>query len=206
MIALIDYDAGNLHSAAKGLAAAGGAPVVTADPAVIARAPAVVLPGVGAFADCVDKIRARGLEEPLLAFIASGRPFLGICVGLQILFEQGREGPGAAGLGVLRGEIARIAAPGLKVPHMGWNGLQFVRPSPLFAGVPAGAHVYFVHSFHAVAADPADLVATCDYGDPVTAAVQRGNCYGVQFHPEKSSTVGLRILRNFVELVERAAA
>jgi glutamine amidotransferase len=197
MIAVVDYDAGNLHSAAKGLATVGGEPVVTSDPAALAAAAAVVLPGVGAFCDCVAKIRDRGLEEPIRAFIASGRPFLGICIGLQVLFDRGREGAGADGLGILPGEVVRIAAPGLKVPHMGWNSLRFTRPCPLFAGVAPGAYVYFVHSYHARSGD---VVATCDYGEPVTAAVARGNCFGVQFHPEKSSAVGLRILRNFVEM------
>jgi glutamine amidotransferase len=197
VIAVVDYDAGNLHSAAKGLAAAGGEPVVTSDPAVIAAASGVVLPGVGAFCDCVGKIRERGLEAPLRAYIRSGRPFLGICIGLQVLFDRGLEGAGAPGLGVFPGQVVKIEAPGLKVPHMGWNSLRFVRASPLFAGVPEGAYVYFVHSYHAVSED---VVATCDYGGPVTAAVQRGNCFGVQFHPEKSSAVGLRILRNFVEM------
>ena len=199
MIAVVDYDAGNLHSAAKGLAAAGGEPVLTSDPRVIAEAAGVVLPGVGAFCDCVGKIRERGLQEPIRQYIASGRPFLGICIGLQVLFERGAEGAGAPGLGVFPGEVARICAPGLKIPHMGWNSLRFAQPSALFEGIPEGAYVYFVHSYHAVA-DPGDLVATCDYGAPVTAAVQRGNCFGVQFHPEKSSTVGLRLLRNFVEM------
>lgn len=197
MIAVVDYDAGNLHSAAKALAVVGGQPVVTSDPAVIASASAVVLPGVGAFCDCVGKIRERGLDAPIRAYIASGRPFLGICVGLQVLFDRGLEGAGAPGLGVLPGEVVRIEAPGLKIPHMGWNSLRLARPSRLFAGIPDGAYVYFVHSYHAVSAD---VVATCDYGQPITAAVARGNCFGVQFHPEKSSAVGLRILRNFVEL------
>jgi glutamine amidotransferase len=206
MIAVVDYDAGNLHSAMKALAAVGGAPQATADPKAIAAADAVVVPGVGAFCDCVDKLRARGVEEALRAFLASGRPLLGICIGLQVLFTWGEEGRGGAGLGVVPGRVARIAAPGLKVPHMGWNALHFHRSSPLFAGVAEGAYVYFVHSYHALPADPADLVATCDYGGPVTAAVQRGNCFGVQFHPEKSGAVGLRILRNFVALAADRAA
>ncbi len=197
MIEVVDYDAGNLHSAAKGLAAGGGEPVVTSDPSVIASASAVVLPGVGAFCDCVGKIRERRLEEPIRAFITSGRPFLGICIGLQVLFDRGLEGTGAPGLGIFPGEVVRIEAPGLKIPHMGWNSLRFARASRLFAGVPEGAYVYFVHSYHAVSSD---VVATCDYGQPITAAVERDRCYGVQFHPEKSSAVGLRILRNFVEM------
>jgi glutamine amidotransferase len=205
VIAVVDYEAGNLHSVSKALAQAGLEAVVTADAAVVEAADGVVLPGVGAFPDCMARLRQRGLVEPLKRFLASGRPFLGICLGLQVLFDCGEEGDGCAGLGVLPGRVVRLRAPGLKVPQMGWNALRLRRPSPLFEGVPEGSYVYFVHSYHAVPADPADLLATVDYREEVTAAVQRGSVFAVQFHPEKSSAVGLRVLANFGGLVEGAA-
>ncbi len=202
MIALVDYDAGNLHSVGKAAEAAGMPAVRTADPADIAAADAVILPGVGAFPDCMRRLAERGLAEPLRRHVRAGRPFLGICLGLQMLFEWGEEGEGSPGLGLLPGRVRRLEAQGRKVPHMGWNALEFHRPSPLFEGVPAGEYFYFVHSFHARPARPDDLVATVDYGEPVTAAVGRGAAHAVQFHPEKSSAAGLRVLRNFARLVD----
>lgn len=205
-IAIVDYGAGNLHSVAKAAAAAGLPAVVTGDPGVVAAAQAILLPGVGAFAHCMAELAARNLIAPLRAHLNAGRPLLGICLGLQILFERGEEGTGAAGLGHLPGTVRRLVAPGLKVPHMGWNAVQPLRPSPLFDGIPAGAYFYFVHSYQAAAQDPGDVLAVADYGGPVTAAVQRGRVFAVQFHPEKSSAVGLRLLRNFAALAGGGAA
>lgn len=213
MIAIVDYDAGNLHSVQKAVAAVGLPCRVTASPGDVESADAVVLPGVGAFRDSVARLRERGLLDPLRRFIAADRPFLGICLGLQLLFEWGEEGappgqaapqPGeacpGAGLAAFRGAVRRIAAPGLKIPHMGWNELRIEREHPLFAGLSPREHFYFVHSYHAVPAVPEERLATVDYGDPVTAAVGRGRVCAVQFHPEKSSAAGLRLLANFGRL------
>lgn len=202
MIALVDYDAGNLHSVLKAAQATGLDAVRTSAPQDIAEADAVILPGVGNFPACMRRLDAQGLAEPLRRHLASGRPFLGICLGLQLLFEWGDEGGGAPGLGVLPGRVREIAAPpDLKVPHMGWNALRFQRRSPLFAGIAPGEYFYFVHSFHAVPDQAADLVATVEYGETVTAAVSRGAVHAVQFHPEKSSQAGLRLLTNFGRIV-----
>lgn len=200
MIAIIDYDAGNLHSVSKAVEAVGLRSRVTANPNDIDAADGVILPGVGAFADCIHRLQEGGLVRALQNYIAADRPFLGICLGLQMLFDWGEEGPGAAGLAVLPGRVRRIVAPGRKIPHMGWNALRFRRPSPLFEGISEGEYFYFVHSFHAVPESVDDLVADVEYGEAVTAAVSRGRVHAVQFHPEKSSTVGQRLLANFGRL------
>ncbi len=199
-IAVVDYDAGNLHSVAKACAAVGMDARLTARPGDLEAADAVILPGVGAFPDCMRRLRDRGLVDPLRRYLSDDRPFLGICLGLQLLFTHGEEGEGAEGLGCFPGRVRRIAAPGRKVPHMGWNALRLHRADPLFEGIAAGAYAYFVHSFHAVPEDPALLTATVEYGETVTAAVGRGGVRAVQFHPEKSSGVGLRLLANFARL------
>lgn len=199
MIAIIDYGVGNLYSVEKAFAQLGAEAVVTSDPTVIAGAGKVVLPGVGAFGDCMNNLQEYKLIE-VIRQVAKDRPFLGICLGLQLLFEGSEEDPGVPGLEILPGMVRKIVAPELKIPHMGWNSLSFRGPSPLFAGLPPEAYVYFVHSYHAVPADPALITAVTDYGGGVTAAVGRANIQAVQFHPEKSGTVGLQILRNFKEL------
>lgn len=205
-VALIDYESGNLHSAAKAVALAGrdcGATVqVTSDPDVVARADRIVLPGDGAFPACRAAFDAvPGMHEALeAAVIARGVPFLGICVGMQMLADEGLEYRPTPGFGWIAGRVERIAPadPSLKVPHMGWNDLRIHRPHPVLADVPQGGHAYFVHSWHFVAARAEDLVASVDYGGPVTAVVARDNIVGVQFHPEKSQALGLRILGNFL--------
>ena len=203
-VALVDYDSGNLHSAEKAFALMGretGAEVVvTSDPDVVARADRVVLPGDGAFPACRAALDAvPGMVEALQAAVAARAvPFMGICVGMQMLAEVGHEYRDTPGLGWIDGEIEAIDAPGLKVPHMGWNDLAILRPHPVLEGVSTGDHAYFVHSWQFRVTDPADLLATADYGGPVTAVVGRGNIVGCQFHPEKSQAVGLRIIGNFL--------
>jgi glutamine amidotransferase len=202
-VALIDYGSGNLRSAEKALARAGAAVAVTADPATVAKADRVVLPGVGAFADCMAGLRALdGMIEALeAAVLRRGVPFLGICVGMQLLADVGREFGDHQGLGWIAGEVVRLAPadPALKIPHMGWNALSIARPHPLLAGIAPGADVYFVHSYAMHPARAADTLATADYGGAFTAAAGRDNIAGVQFHPEKSQAAGLALLGNFLE-------
>ena len=199
-IAIIDYGMGNLHSAAKALEKVGAQVKVTSDPELVRQADKVILPGVGAFGDCMKNLNERELAPVIHEVIAAGKPFLGICVGLQMLFEGSEEDPGVAGLGIFKGMVRKIAAPGLKIPHMGWNNLEYRTSSSLFQGLPPAAYVYFVHSYHAVPTDESCITAVTNYGGQVTAAVGRGLVQAVQFHPEKSSAVGLKILANFKEM------
>ncbi len=204
-IAVIDYDMGNLHSACKGLEFAGATTLVTDAISDIERADGVVLPGVGAFDPAMQHLRSRNLIEPIRRIALSGKPFLGICVGLQVLFEGSEEGT-EAGLGIFPGTIRRFSPePGLTIPHMGWNQLNITKPDcPIFKGIPPESWVYFVHSFYAAPSDPSINAATITHGtQTVTAAVTKGNLMAVQFHPEKSSTAGLQILGNFVEYVRQ---
>jgi glutamine amidotransferase len=211
-VAIVDYGSGNLHSAAKAFERAAydagiGQPiVVTQDPSMVAQADRVVLPGVGAFADCRRGLDAvDGMVDALEEAVRrKARPFFGICVGMQLLAERGLEYEIKDGLGWIAGEVDRIAPgdPNLKIPHMGWNTLNVTRPHPLFDGIAFGAqgrHAYFVHSYHFKASNDADLVATADYGGPVTAVVARDNIVGTQFHPEKSQKVGLALIANFLK-------
>jgi imidazole glycerol-phosphate synthase subunit HisH len=198
LIAVCDYGIGNLHSAQKALAAHGADARLTADRRVIADAAAVVLPGVGAFGACMDALRATGLEGPVLDAIESGRPFLGICIGTQMLFDNSEEAPGAHGLGVIPGTVRRLA-PDVKHPQMQWNQIDVLDPTePMLAGLEHRPWFYFVHSLHGVPRDPALVVAMCDYGGPVNAAFRRGNVFATQFHPEKSAADGKRLFQNFV--------
>ena len=203
MIAIIDYGVGNLFSLKSSLAAIGEEAVVTASPAVIASADRLILPGVGAFGDAAEKLRKTGLDKVVKQEAAGGKPLLGICLGMQLLFEKSDEFGEHDGLGLIRGRVRPIAdviPPGLKIPHIGWNALHLVRQSPLFRYIKEGDCVYFVHSFYA--ADCAGSVsATTEYGAPLTAAVEKGNVFGTQFHPEKSGGVGLNILKAFLHEV-----
>lgn len=201
MIAIIDYQMGNLRSVQKGFEKIGHPAVVTSDPDELRRATKVVLPGVGAFGDAMAELARRKLIEPIRQMIDSGKPFLGICLGLQLLFETGYEGARHTGLGVLAGECVRFDLPReYKVPHMGWNGLQIRRAAPVLAGLNDGESMYFVHSYYVVPKDR-DVIATeTDYGGNFCSMVWRDNLYATQFHPEKSQAAGLRILRNFAEL------
>ncbi|MDE7030608.1 MAG: imidazole glycerol phosphate synthase subunit HisH [Lachnospiraceae bacterium] len=201
MIAIIDYDAGNIKSVEKALAALGEQAIITRDRAQILDAKKVILPGVGAFGDAMEKLRRYGLESIIREVTANNTPFLGICLGLQLLFESSEEAPGVEGLGILRGKIVRIPDDrGLKVPQIGWNSLKFPHKGRLFAGIAEDAYVYFVHSYYLQAAEPEIVTATTEYVVPIHASVEKRNVFACQFHPEKSSDVGLSILRNFVAL------
>ena len=199
MIAIVDYGAGNLRSVKKALDFIGAPSEITDDPRKIETAAGVVLPGVGAFGDAMDSMRKRGLDEIVRRAADGTRPFLGICLGQQLLFAASEESPGARGLGVLEGSVRLIPKEAiLKVPHMGWNSISLKMHDGLFAGVPDEAYVYFVHSYYVTAADPAQKAAQTTYGVTIDAAVRRGLMTATQFHPEKSGEVGLMMLRNFV--------
>jgi glutamine amidotransferase len=201
MIAIIDYQMGNLRSVQKGFEKVGHRAVITSDPRELERADKVVLPGVGAFGDAMAELRRRELVEPIRAAVDSGKPFLGICLGLQLLFDTGYEGGTHEGLGILRGEVVRFNLPHeYKVPHMGWNQLAIRRPAPLLAGLPDRVHCYFVHSYYVVPADAEIVAAETDYPTPFCSVVWRDNLFATQFHPEKSQRHGLRMLANFAEL------
>lgn len=199
MIAIIDYGMGNLHSVNKAFLHIGAQAVVTSDPQVIKNAEKIVLPGVGAFGDCMKNLEEANLIELLQGEVKKGKPFMGICMGLQVLFEGSEEDPGVEGLGIFSGVVKKIQAPGLKVPHMGWNDIEMAAPSPLYQQLEAKPFVYFVHSYHAVPTDKTVITATTQYGEKLTASVGRDNVQAVQFHPEKSSSLGLALLRNFKE-------
>lgn len=194
-IAIIDYGMGNLRSVQKSFEYIGLNAILTQDPTQVEKAAAAVLPGVGAFADAMQALTKTGMDDCIRAFTASGRPFLGICLGMQMLFEKSYEGGEFTGLGLLPGQVVPIP-PQRKVPHMGWNQLAITQDTPLLAGLPEKSFVYFVHSFYADAPDEV-VTAVCDYGMTITAAVGRDNIMATQFHPEKSGAVGLQILRNF---------
>ncbi len=200
LIAVLDYGIGNIHSAQKALEKMGANARLTVDPELVSAADGVVLPGVGAFGACMRALRAVGLEGPALAAVASGRPFLGICVGMQMLFDGSEEDPRASGLGVLPGMVRWIPA-GVKIPQMQWNRLHLTRDDdPMLAGLGDDPWVYFVHSLHGVPDDPSIIAATCDYGVPLNAAFRLDNVFATQFHPEKSGPTGLRLLTNFVDV------
>lgn len=206
MVAVIDYGAGNIKSVMNAMSALGEESVLTADAAVIEAAEHVILPGVGAFGDAMGRIREAGLEEVIHRVCEKGTPFLGICLGLQLLFDASEESPGAKGLGILPGRILRIPelVPGedavRKVPEIGWNDLTFPREGRLFKNVSEGSYVYFVHSYYLRAEDPSIVTATAQYGVTVHASVEHGNVFACQFHPEKSERVGMQILRNFLSV------
>ncbi|HJD47930.1 MAG TPA: imidazole glycerol phosphate synthase subunit HisH [Candidatus Mediterraneibacter norfolkensis] len=201
MIAIIDYDAGNIKSVEKALDFLGQDVVITGEPEKILKADKVILPGVGAFGDAMANLRRTGLDEVIRQAAGRGTPFLGICLGLQLLFERSDEAPGVEGLGILKGEILRIPdKEGLKIPHMGWNSLYLENNGRLFRGVKEGAYVYFVHSYYLKAAEESIVKASTEYSVHIHASVEKDNIFACQFHPEKSSDVGISILKNFVEL------
>lgn len=203
MIAIIDYGAGNIKSVENAVRFLGDEPVLTSDPEIILSADKVILPGVGAFGDAMQRLGSYGLDRTIHQAVDSGRPFLGICLGLQLLFERSEESPGVKGLGILPGEILRIPDQGsLKVPQIGWNDLTYPDPKDgrLFKDVPEHSYVYFVHSYYLKASDPSIVKATTEYGVTIHASVEKDNVFACQFHPEKSERIGMQILRNFMNL------
>ena len=197
-VVIVDYGLGNLHSVNKAVALVGGNPVITGDKEIIAAAEKLILPGVGAFGDCMANLEKAGVIPVIKEYIAADKPFLGICLGMQVLFEESEEAPGVKGLGVFPGKVVLIPTS-LKIPHMGWNQLNLKTASPLLTG-SEGQYVYFVHSYCCRPEDRALITSVCDYGTEIVASVGRGNISGVQFHPEKSSEVGLAMLKRFVSL------
>ena len=203
MIAIIDYDAGNLKSVEKALALLGQESVITRDRGEILRADKVILPGVGAFGDAMEQLKKYELDKVIREVAAQGKPFLGICLGLQLLFEGSAESQGVEGLHILDGQVLRIPdAPGLKIPHIGWNSLELANDGRLFQGIEKGAYVYFVHSYYLKAANEQIVKATTEYSTHIHASVEKGNVFACQFHPEKSSSIGLTILKNFAKIGE----
>ena len=201
MIAIIDYDAGNIKSVEKAMLLLGQEVKITRNRDEILNADKVILPGVGAFGDAMGKLHQYGLVEVIKEVVGKRTPFLGICLGLQLLFESSDETPGVEGLGILKGRILRIPdCEGLKIPHMGWNSLKFPVEGRLFKGLPEDSYVYFVHSYYLEAEDNSIVTATTEYSTIIHASVEQGNVFACQFHPEKSSDVGIQILKNFVEL------
>ncbi|RGD64896.1 imidazole glycerol phosphate synthase subunit HisH [Lachnospiraceae bacterium OF09-6] len=203
MIGIIDYDAGNLKSVEKALHYLGKEVIVTRDPEQLRQVDKVILPGVGAFGDAMAKLKEYHLDTLIHEIADSGKPFLGICLGLQLLFEESEESPGVEGLGILKGKIKRIPdEDGLKVPHIGWNSLHLEHNGRLFQNIPENSYVYFVHSYYLEAQDPEIVKASTEYGVHIHASVEKGNVFACQFHPEKSSETGLQILKNFAEIEE----
>jgi len=201
MIAIIDYQMGNLRSVQKGFEKVGHQAIITSDASELAKADKIVLPGVGAFADAIAEIRRRDLTGPIIDSISAGKPFLGICLGLQMLFDVGYEDGEHEGLGVIPGAVRRFDVPAeFKVPHMGWNECRFIRRPPIFANIDDNAHFYFVHSYYADPSDESWVAIEADYPKPFCAAIWRDNLFATQFHPEKSQKDGLQVLQNFAEL------
>ena len=201
MVAIIDYDAGNIKSVEKAVNALGYEAVVTRDRSSILNAEHVILPGVGAFGDAMKKLHSYGLVEVIREVAANRTPFLGICLGLQLMFESSEEAPGVEGLSLLKGRIIRLPdTEDLKIPHIGWNSLKYPNPGRLFAGIPEDSYVYFVHSYYLQAGEPEIVKATTEYGALVHASVEKENVFACQFHPEKSSEVGMKILENFLKI------
>jgi len=204
-VGVVDYGSGNLRSVSKALEAAGATVELVTDFPQMDRLDAVVVPGVGAFGDCARNLRASGLWDPLLEWLRAGRPYLGICLGYQLLFESSEESPGVRGLGYLPGRVVRFTAPGLKIPHMGWNTLSG-ESGPLYPGRAGASSFYFVHSYYPVPTEDDSISARCEYGETFAASISRGPVHATQFHPEKSQAAGLALLKNFLNSIENSHA
>jgi len=201
MIRIVDYGMGNLRSVQKAFEKLGIEAAICTQASELSDAHKMVLPGVGAFRDAIAELKRQGMDDPVRDHIASGRPFLGICLGLQLLFDVSYEDGEWEGLGIVPGNVVRFEdRPGLKIPHMGWNSLEFAQPSPLFDGVAEGSHVYFVHSYHVVPDDESIVATRTEHGETFVSSIQQGNVYATQFHPEKSQSVGMQLLRNFAAM------
>lgn len=201
MVAIIDYDAGNIKSVEKALHYLGEEAVITRDRDTILGADRVILPGVGAFGDAMEKLRTYELDKVIQEVVAQNTPFLGICLGLQLLFESSEESESVEGLGILKGKVVRLPEESdMKIPHIGWNSLKYPNPGRLFTGIAEDSYVYFVHSYYLQAKDPSIVTATTEYGTLIHASVEQGNVFACQFHPEKSSEVGMQILKNFLTI------
>lgn len=200
-ITVLDYGMGNLRSVSKALEAEGASVIVSDRARDILKADKLVFPGVGAFRDAMSELKARRLIDPMMEFIEGGKPFLGLCLGLQLLFDRSEEAASCRGLGIVKGKVLRFKSKKLKIPHMGWNQLSGIKKScPLFKGIPDGSYVYFVHSYYALPEDKSSVSAYTDYGVKFAAAIWSDNVYATQFHPEKSQALGLKIMRNFVKI------
>lgn len=203
MIVVVDYGMGNLKSVLNAFSRLNADIVISSDPGVVRDAPVVVLPGVGAFGICMENLEKRGLADAIREHIRDGKRYLGICLGMQILFESGVEAPGVPGLGIIKGTVPRFTGS-IKVPHMGWNSITLKKDSAMFKGIRTGDFFYFVHSYYCAPADSGVIATTTDYGDPFVSSVETGNIFACQFHPEKSQAVGLRLLQNFLNIAALA--
>ncbi len=202
MIIVVDYGMGNLKSVLNAFSKLDADIAISSDPKAIREAPVIVLPGVGAFGICMENLQKRGIAGAVKDHILSGKQYLGICLGMQILFESSEEAPGVEGLGIIKGNVPRFKGS-MKIPHMGWNSVTIKKESPMFSGIKSGDFFYFVHSFYCAPSDPAVIATTTDYGSPFASSIETGNIFACQFHPEKSQMVGLKLLRNFLDIANR---
>lgn len=202
MIVVVDYGMGNLKSVINAFSRLHADVAISSDPDVVRNSPVIVLPGVGAFGTCMENLQKRGLTDAIKEHIRDGKRYLGICLGMQILFESGEEAPGIPGLGIIKGTVPRFRGS-LKIPHMGWNSLSLKKHSPMFNGIKSGDFFYFVHSFYCAPDDPGVVATTTDYESPFVSSVETGNLFACQFHPEKSQAVGLKLLQNFLDIANR---
>lgn len=200
MIVIVDYGMGNLKSVLNAFSRLHADIMITSDPDVVRDTPVIVLPGVGAFGICMENLEKRGLADAIKEHIRDGKRYLGLCLGMQILFESSEEAPGIPGLGIIKGTVPRFTGS-MKIPHMGWNSITLMKESPMFTGIASGEFFYFVHSFYCAPTDPGVIATTTDYGKPFVSSIETGNVFACQFHPEKSQMVGLKLLQNFVNLV-----
>jgi len=203
MVVVVDYGMGNLKSVLNAFSRLHASITISSDPDVVRNSPVIVLPGVGAFGACMENLGKRGLADAIKGHIRDGKRYLGICLGMQILFESSEEAPGIPGLDIIRGTVPRFTGS-MKIPHMGWNSINIMKGSPMFRGIGSGDFFYFVHSFYCAPSDPEVVATTTEYGDPFVSSIETGKVFACQFHPEKSQTVGLKLLQNFLDIAERS--